>query len=182
MVATNPAFPMRPVAEVITGPKGERLASLRRVDLAQNSLVYITDSAAKPAASGSERTWPVYPCGSAWNSLPGMNALPRALMSFPASASRELSGFAGSRTAPTGAKRTRTARPHLHPQDVGRPGFVLASATGLDVAARIALWRPHGPQLRCRVQVIPRTAGAPLFRIDISTHSRGQVRPEGLPT
>jgi HD-GYP domain-containing protein (c-di-GMP phosphodiesterase class II) len=45
VVATNPAFPMRPVVEIIAGPRGERLASPRRVDLAQNSLVYITDSA-----------------------------------------------------------------------------------------------------------------------------------------
>jgi HD-GYP domain-containing protein (c-di-GMP phosphodiesterase class II) len=45
VVATNPAFPMRPVVEIIAGPKGERLASPRRVDLAQNSLVYITESA-----------------------------------------------------------------------------------------------------------------------------------------
>jgi hypothetical protein len=45
VVATNPAFPMRPVVEIIAGPSGERLASPRRVDLAQNSLVYITDSA-----------------------------------------------------------------------------------------------------------------------------------------
>jgi HD-GYP domain-containing protein (c-di-GMP phosphodiesterase class II) len=47
VVATNPAFPMRPVVEIIAGPKGERLASPRRVDLAQNSLVYITDSVAR---------------------------------------------------------------------------------------------------------------------------------------
>jgi len=45
VVATNPAFPMRPVVEVLTGPRGERLPSPRRVDLSQNSLVYITDSA-----------------------------------------------------------------------------------------------------------------------------------------
>jgi len=47
VVATNPAFPMRPVVEIVAGPKGERLASPRRVDLAQNSLVYITDSVAR---------------------------------------------------------------------------------------------------------------------------------------
>jgi HD-GYP domain-containing protein (c-di-GMP phosphodiesterase class II) len=45
VIATNPAFPLRPVVEVITGPQGERLPAPRRVDLSQNSLVYITDSA-----------------------------------------------------------------------------------------------------------------------------------------
>ena len=50
VVATNPAFPLRPVVEILTDPRGERLASPRRVDLTQNSLIYIIDSA---AASGS---------------------------------------------------------------------------------------------------------------------------------
>ena len=45
VVSTNPAFPMRPVVEIIAGPKGEQLPSPRRVDLAQNSLFYITDLA-----------------------------------------------------------------------------------------------------------------------------------------
>jgi HD-GYP domain-containing protein (c-di-GMP phosphodiesterase class II) len=53
VVATNPAFPLRPVVEVLTGPMGDRLASARRVDLAQNSLVYITDSATNDAARRS---------------------------------------------------------------------------------------------------------------------------------
>ena len=53
VIATNPAFPMRPVVEVITGPQGERLPAPRRVDLSQNSLVYITDSATTDAPGGS---------------------------------------------------------------------------------------------------------------------------------
>jgi HD-GYP domain-containing protein (c-di-GMP phosphodiesterase class II) len=46
VVATNPAFPLRPVVEIVTGPTGERPLSTRRVDLAQNSLLYIIESAA----------------------------------------------------------------------------------------------------------------------------------------
>jgi hypothetical protein len=45
VVATNPAFPLRPVVEVLIDPLGEPLATTRRVDLAQNSLMYITDAA-----------------------------------------------------------------------------------------------------------------------------------------
>ena len=43
VVATNPAFPLRPVVEVVTDGKGEPLAPPRRVDLAANTLLYITD-------------------------------------------------------------------------------------------------------------------------------------------
>jgi HD-GYP domain-containing protein (c-di-GMP phosphodiesterase class II) len=46
VVATNPAFPLRPVVEVITGAKGERLDEPRRVDLSTNTLLYITDASA----------------------------------------------------------------------------------------------------------------------------------------
>jgi HD-GYP domain-containing protein (c-di-GMP phosphodiesterase class II) len=46
VVATNPALPLRPVIEIVAGPMAERPASRRRVDLAQNSLLYITESAA----------------------------------------------------------------------------------------------------------------------------------------
>jgi HD-GYP domain-containing protein (c-di-GMP phosphodiesterase class II) len=56
VVATNPAFPLRPVVEVLTDPHGERLASGRRVDLAQNSLLYITDTAPGDAEAGSGET------------------------------------------------------------------------------------------------------------------------------
>lgn len=45
VVATNPAFPLRPVVEILTGPTGDPVATRRRVDLAQNSLMYITDAA-----------------------------------------------------------------------------------------------------------------------------------------
>jgi HD-GYP domain-containing protein (c-di-GMP phosphodiesterase class II) len=45
VVATNPAFPLRPVVEILTGPLGEPVALRRRMDLAQNSLMYITDAA-----------------------------------------------------------------------------------------------------------------------------------------
>jgi len=54
VVATNPASPLRPVVEVLTNPQGERLDSTRRVDLAQNSLLYITDAASSDAGTGSE--------------------------------------------------------------------------------------------------------------------------------
>ena len=53
VVATKPAYPLRPVVEVLTDPHGVRLASPRRVDLTQISVMYITDSATKPEASGS---------------------------------------------------------------------------------------------------------------------------------
>jgi HD-GYP domain-containing protein (c-di-GMP phosphodiesterase class II) len=42
--ATNPAFPLRPVVEILGGPSGEPLPSPRMVDLSQNSLLYIVDS------------------------------------------------------------------------------------------------------------------------------------------
>jgi HD-GYP domain-containing protein (c-di-GMP phosphodiesterase class II) len=44
VVATNPALPLRPVVEVMQGPKGERLSPYRRLDLATNTLLYITGS------------------------------------------------------------------------------------------------------------------------------------------
>jgi HD-GYP domain-containing protein (c-di-GMP phosphodiesterase class II) len=44
IVATNPAFPLRPVIEVVAGPRGERLASPRRVDLSTNTLLYVTEA------------------------------------------------------------------------------------------------------------------------------------------
>jgi HD-GYP domain-containing protein (c-di-GMP phosphodiesterase class II) len=45
VVATNPTLPLRPVVEILTGPTGDPVPTRRRVDLAQNSLVYITDAA-----------------------------------------------------------------------------------------------------------------------------------------
>ncbi len=42
--ATNPAFPLRPVVEIMASPAGEPVGSPRVVDLAQNSLLYIVDS------------------------------------------------------------------------------------------------------------------------------------------
>jgi HD-GYP domain-containing protein (c-di-GMP phosphodiesterase class II) len=44
IVATNPAFPLRPVIEVISGPRGEPLATPRRVDLSTNTLLYVTEA------------------------------------------------------------------------------------------------------------------------------------------
>jgi HD-GYP domain-containing protein (c-di-GMP phosphodiesterase class II) len=44
IVATNPAFPLRPMLEVIVGPKGERLNPPRRVDLSANTLLYVTEA------------------------------------------------------------------------------------------------------------------------------------------
>lgn len=41
IVATNPAFPLRPVIEVVAGPRGEPLATPRRVDLATNTLFHV---------------------------------------------------------------------------------------------------------------------------------------------
>jgi len=46
VVATNPAFPLRPLVEVVQGPKGEKLDVPRRIDLSTNTLLYI----AKPSA------------------------------------------------------------------------------------------------------------------------------------
>jgi HD-GYP domain-containing protein (c-di-GMP phosphodiesterase class II) len=45
VVATNPALPLRPVVDILTGPMGDPLVTPRRVDLAQNSLMFITDAA-----------------------------------------------------------------------------------------------------------------------------------------
>lgn len=42
VAATNPAFPLRPVVEVITDSKGEKIEPPRRVDLSTHSLLYIT--------------------------------------------------------------------------------------------------------------------------------------------
>ncbi len=44
IVGTNPVFPLRPVIEVVVGPKGERLDPVRRVDLSSNTLLYITEA------------------------------------------------------------------------------------------------------------------------------------------
>jgi HD-GYP domain-containing protein (c-di-GMP phosphodiesterase class II) len=44
IVATNPAFPLRPVVEIAIGPKGEALEPRRRVDLSANTLLYITEA------------------------------------------------------------------------------------------------------------------------------------------
>jgi len=44
IVATNPAFPLRPVIEIVAGSRGERLASPRRVDLSTNTLLYVTEA------------------------------------------------------------------------------------------------------------------------------------------
>ncbi len=44
IVATNPAFPLRPVVEVVAGPRGERLASPRRVDLSATTLLYVMEA------------------------------------------------------------------------------------------------------------------------------------------
>jgi HD-GYP domain-containing protein (c-di-GMP phosphodiesterase class II) len=54
VVATNPAYPLRPVVEILKDPRGERLPSPRRVDLAQNSLLYITDTATSGAGRNVE--------------------------------------------------------------------------------------------------------------------------------
>ncbi|HEV8662921.1 MAG TPA: HD domain-containing phosphohydrolase [Candidatus Methylomirabilis sp.] len=43
VVATNPAFPMRPAVEVLFDAAGDRVQG-RRIDLARNSLQYIVDS------------------------------------------------------------------------------------------------------------------------------------------
>jgi hypothetical protein len=43
VVGSNPAFPLRPVLEILFEAAGERVNG-RRVDLAKNSLQYIADS------------------------------------------------------------------------------------------------------------------------------------------
>jgi HD-GYP domain-containing protein (c-di-GMP phosphodiesterase class II) len=42
VVTTNPAFPLRPVVEVVVASNGERLDPPRRIDLSANTLLYIT--------------------------------------------------------------------------------------------------------------------------------------------
>ena len=44
IVATNPAFPLRPIIEIVVGPRGERLSAPRRVDLSTNTLLYVTEA------------------------------------------------------------------------------------------------------------------------------------------
>jgi HD-GYP domain-containing protein (c-di-GMP phosphodiesterase class II) len=44
VVGTNPAYPLRPVVEIVAGASGEPPASSRVVDLAQNSLLYIVEA------------------------------------------------------------------------------------------------------------------------------------------
>ena len=48
IVATNPAFPLRPIIEVVVGPRGERLQPPRRVDLSTNTLLYVTEACLAP--------------------------------------------------------------------------------------------------------------------------------------
>ncbi len=55
VVATDPVLPLRPVVEVLTGSLGEQLRSPRRVDLTQNSLLYVTDSLTSDAARDAGR-------------------------------------------------------------------------------------------------------------------------------
>lgn len=54
VVATNPGLPLRPTIEILYAPGGEPLQEPRRVDLSQNSLLYIVDSAGgeEPRAGG----------------------------------------------------------------------------------------------------------------------------------
>lgn len=44
IVGTNPAFPLRPVVEIIAGSTGQGPESPRRVDLSANTLLYITEA------------------------------------------------------------------------------------------------------------------------------------------
>jgi HD-GYP domain-containing protein (c-di-GMP phosphodiesterase class II) len=44
IVATNPAFPLRPVIDVVFGTRGEPLDPPRRVDLSTNTLLYVTEA------------------------------------------------------------------------------------------------------------------------------------------
>jgi HD-GYP domain-containing protein (c-di-GMP phosphodiesterase class II) len=44
IVSTNPALPLRPVIEMVFGPKGERLSPPRREDLSTNTLLYVTEA------------------------------------------------------------------------------------------------------------------------------------------
>jgi HD-GYP domain-containing protein (c-di-GMP phosphodiesterase class II) len=48
IAATNTAFPLRPVVEVLVGPRGERLAAARRMDLSANTLLYIVEACSPP--------------------------------------------------------------------------------------------------------------------------------------
>ncbi len=46
VVAISPNYPLRPVVEIIQGPKGEKLEPPRRMDLSTNTLLYITGTVA----------------------------------------------------------------------------------------------------------------------------------------
>jgi len=48
IAATNSAFPLRPIVDVVVGPRGERLVSTRRVDLSANTLLYIVEACSPP--------------------------------------------------------------------------------------------------------------------------------------
>jgi len=55
VVRVSQILPLRPVIEILTGPQRERLPSPRRIDLAQNPLLYITATVAHDLA-GSPRS------------------------------------------------------------------------------------------------------------------------------
>jgi HD-GYP domain-containing protein (c-di-GMP phosphodiesterase class II) len=56
VVATNPVLPLRPVVDVVAGPKGEPLDSPRRIDLSSSTLIYITGpSPSLPPAHGDRK-------------------------------------------------------------------------------------------------------------------------------
>jgi len=50
IAATNPTFPLRPVVEILMNAKGEQIQPSRRIDLAANTLLYITESSRGPLA------------------------------------------------------------------------------------------------------------------------------------
>ena len=50
IAATNPAFPLRPVVEILMDARGERVEPSRRIDLSANTLLYITESSRDPLA------------------------------------------------------------------------------------------------------------------------------------
>jgi HD-GYP domain-containing protein (c-di-GMP phosphodiesterase class II) len=51
IAATNSAFPLRPVVDVVVGPRGEGLVSARRVDLSANTLLYIVEACSPPKSA-----------------------------------------------------------------------------------------------------------------------------------
>jgi hypothetical protein len=54
IISTNPAFPLRPVVEIVAGPKAEPLTPPRQIDLSDSTLIYITEAYSPALPDGTD--------------------------------------------------------------------------------------------------------------------------------